>query len=84
MATGPHQPDSELQGDTSIRVHFMEYNNICSSEINSGAGRPHLEVEKEDILLLKRLNYSWTRVAEMLDISRPTLYRRLIRVQHRQ
>ena len=41
----------------------MEYNNICSSEINSGAGRPCLEVEKEDILLLKRLNYSWTRIA---------------------
>ena len=41
------------------------------------AGRPRLEVSKEAILSLKQLNYSWTKIARMLGISRHTLYRRL-------
>ena len=40
-------------------------------------GRPKLEVTKEAILYLKRLNFSWTKIAEILEISRQTLYRRL-------
>lgn len=40
-------------------------------------GRPRLDVRVEDILLLRRLNYSWTKVVRMLNISRHTLYRRL-------
>ena len=54
----------------------MDYMHV-SSEISNDTGRSRLEVEKEDILMLKRLNYSWTRIAEILDISRTTLYRRL-------
>ena len=40
-------------------------------------GRPRIAVKKEDILSLRRLNYSWSRIAELLEISRHTLYRRL-------
>ena len=40
-------------------------------------GRPRLDVSKEAILSLRQLNYSWTKVARMLGISRHTLYRRL-------
>ena len=40
-------------------------------------GRPRLDVSKERILSLRRLNYSWTKIARMLNISRHTLYRRL-------
>jgi len=54
----------------------MDYMYV-SSEISNDTGRPRLEVEKEDILMLKRLNYSWTRIAEILDISLTTLYRPL-------
>lgn len=43
----------------------------------SELGRPHLEVSRESILTLKELNYSWTKIARMLNISRHTLYRRL-------
>lgn len=32
---------------------------------------------KEEIIQLKELNYSWTKIAEILQISRQTLYRRL-------
>lgn len=31
----------------------------------------------ENIVSLRKLNYSWTKIARMLGISRPTLYRRL-------
>lgn len=34
-------------------------------------------MSKEEILHLKSLNYSWTKIAEILEVSRQTLYRRL-------
>ena len=40
-------------------------------------GRPTVKVSKEDIISLRSLNYTWTKVARMLGISCPTLYRRL-------
>ena len=40
-------------------------------------GRPCIDVSKDDILVLKGLNYSWTKIADILGISRRTLYRRL-------
>ncbi len=40
-------------------------------------GRPRIDVSKEDILALRRLNYSWTKIARIMEISRQTLYRRL-------
>ena len=46
---------------------------VCSSLW----GRPRLDISKESILSLRRLNYSWTKVARLLGISRKTLYRRL-------
>ena len=43
----------------------------------SEVGRPRKYVSIEDILELRALNYNWTKIASMLDISRATLYRRL-------
>ena len=40
-------------------------------------GRPKLDVDIEDIIALKALNYGWTKIALILGISRSTLYRRL-------
>ena len=36
-----------------------------------------MDVSKEDIVDLRKLNYSWSKIAETLGISRQTLYRRL-------
>ena len=56
----------------------MECNLLYRDDDDShSAGRPRLDVDKEDILSLRRLNYSWTKIARVLGISRPTLYRRL-------
>ena len=41
----------------------------------SELGRPRLDISKECILSLRQLNYSWTKIARMLDISHHTLYR---------
>lgn len=40
-------------------------------------GRPIIHVSKDAIVSLRKLNYTWTKVARILGISRPTLYRRL-------
>ena len=56
----------------------MECNLHCRDDGDSHhAGRPRLDVSREDILSLRQLNYSWTKIARMLDISCSTLYRRL-------
>lgn len=41
------------------------------------SGRPRITVAIEDIEFLRGLRFSWTRIAEILQISRSTLYRRL-------
>ena len=40
-------------------------------------GRPRLQVSIEEIEYLRGLRFSWTKVAELLGVSRSTLYRRL-------
>ena len=40
-------------------------------------GRPCIDVCKEELLRLKELNYSWTKIARMIGVSRSTLYRKL-------
>ena len=40
-------------------------------------GRPVIPVDVEDIEYLRGLRFSWTKVAQILEISRSTLYRRL-------
>ena len=46
-----------------------------STVLNMAA--PCIDVSKDDILVLKGLNYSWTKIADILGISRRTLYKRL-------
>ena len=50
---------------------------VCSVLAENCKGRPKLDVTKEEILHLKSLNYSWTKIAEILEVSRQMLYRRL-------
>lgn len=45
---------------------------ICST-----IGRPRLSVDVKDIEFLRSLHFSWTKIAEILGVSRSTLYRRL-------
>ncbi len=40
-------------------------------------GRPRTCVDVDDILELRALHYTWTKIAALLEISRATLYRRL-------
>ena len=43
----------------------------------SPLGRPRLDTDVDEILELRRLNFSWTKIASVVGISRSTLYRRL-------
>ena len=43
----------------------------------SSVGRPREEINVEDIELLRSLRFSWTKIAQLLGVSRSTLYRRL-------
>lgn len=50
---------------------------LVTSFNRAGAGRPRDTTTVEEILELRQLNFKWTKIAEMLNISRSTLYRRL-------
>ena len=43
----------------------------------SGPGRPSVSVNFEDVEILRRLSFSWCQIAEILQVSRSTLYRRI-------
>ena len=50
----------------------------CPSCSNAGSnGRPRADISANDILEWRKLNFSWSKIAGMLGISRSTLYRRL-------
>lgn len=55
----------------NIRLPFV-YDLHCSSP-----GRPLIPVDIDDVQFLRGLHFSWTKIAEILGISRATLYRRL-------
>lgn len=41
-----------------------------------GRGRPRAVVSQEQLLYLRSLNFSWTHIAELIGVSRVTLFRR--------
>ena len=50
---------------------------VCFLLITCRLGRPPKDVSLDTILELRQMNYKWTKIAEMLNISRSTLYCRL-------
>lgn len=56
---------------------MAEWQDVSCNNVNITIGRPRITVKKEDILFLRRLNYSWSRIAERLEISHHMLYHRL-------
>ena len=46
----------------------------CTS---SSDGRPKVKVDIAEVMSLRSLDYSWTKISEMVGVSRSTLYRRL-------
>ena len=44
----------------------------------SGRGRPRFDISRDQIHYLRSLSFSWTAIAEMLVVSRMTMYRRRV------
>ena len=40
-----------------------------------GRGRPKFKIDKEQLVYLSSLNFSWTEIASLLGVSRMTIYR---------
>ena len=45
--------------------------------LHSGPGQPMLDVSMDDVEYLRGVGFTWTRIPEILNISRSTLYRHL-------
>ena len=45
--------------------------------IDKMTGRPRVAVDIEDVELLRQLHFTWTNIAEILGVSRATLYQRM-------
>ena len=50
-------------------MNFCHILHVCSVLTDDSVGRPKLDVTREEIIHLKQLNYSWTKIAEILQIS---------------
>ena len=69
-----------LTGLSCIIVHNIHTHNNTNTHTHTHScenevGRPRIEVSKEDILELRLLKFSWTKISRILRISRQTLYR---------
>lgn len=73
-----------LQSLWQVEIESVQDNLSAASDdagytvprIIDGRGRPRAVVSAEQLLHLRSLNFSWTRIAELLGISRVTLFRR--------
>ena len=52
---------------------------MLSSPKDRKVGRPHCNIDIDQVVRLRALNYSWTKIASMIRTSRATLYRHLKR-----
>ena len=51
---------------------------ICSDEEETKIyGRPSINVDKVEIIHLRALNFSWTKISKILGVCRQTVYRQL-------
>ena len=57
----------------ALQQNIMKCNLMCFR----GLGRPPVEVDLDEVGQLRSLGFSWTKIGELLNISRRTLYRRL-------
>jgi hypothetical protein len=59
--------------ERETEIHFQ-----CQRETNEDRqrGRPKFHVPKEQIEGLRKIGFSWTKIAQLIGISRATLYRR--------
>ena len=62
--------------------YIYKYKAICNcyykhDVLYSPVGRPVIQISMEEVEFLKSLRFSWTKIAECLNVSRSTLYRRL-------
>ena len=73
---------------TQVNFHLVSYSGVAvaepfrmnvhgSSLTLPGVGRPRKNIDIDYILELRSLNYSWTKIAALMEISRSTLYRKL-------
>ena len=68
-----------------VMTKYEERNSVEATESNSfacpitkltGAGRPVIVIEREQIEFLRELHFSWVKIASLLGISESTLRRR--------
>ena len=47
------------------------------SSVHRSTGRPRVFLDMDEVELLRSLRFTWSKIAEILGVSRSTLYRRL-------
>jgi len=58
-----------------IMTSLQNFVAFCSS--SSQVGRPPVNVDTFTVLQLRAINYSWSKIASLIGVSRSTLYRKL-------
>ena len=67
---------------------WVDYSDVLDSQrtlssyfpplLESGRGRPKFDISREQLQYLRSLSFSWTAIADMLRVTRMTIYRRRV------
>lgn len=62
--------------DSDLVAGELEMERFQVARVIDGRGRPRAVVTQEQLEYLRSMNFSWTHIAELLGVSRMTIYRR--------
>ena len=62
----------------SLDQQWASSHYVTPTEVPRGRGRPRFQISKEQLEYLRSLSFSWTAIADMLMVSRMTVYRRRV------
>ena len=63
--------------DDVVRQSSSTYHyRVQSSSSGQTAGRPRFDISRQQLEYLSSMNFSWTQIADLLGVSRMTIYRR--------
>ena len=63
---------------STLDQQWVSSHYVTPTELPVGHGRPRFQISKEQLQYLHSLSFSWTAIADMLMVSRMTVYQRRV------
>ncbi len=67
-----------MEYSDTLDQHRASSHYVTPTEVTGTRGRPRFQISKQQLEYLRSLSFSWTAIADMLMVSRMTVYRRRV------